>query len=58
MFGFAGKIQLFARIHQKGLKDRPNRHSQPVQYEACPLLGFSAADRLIVEDVLFSRLLK
>jgi len=53
---FAGKVQRIARIHQEGLKDKPNRHSQPVQYDARPLLGFSAADRQIVEDVILSRL--
>ncbi|NMP27209.1 phage virion morphogenesis protein [Rahnella sp. SAP-1] len=55
---FAGKVQRIARIHQEGLKDKPNRHSQPVQYEARPLLGFSAADRQIVEDVILSRLIE
>ncbi|PBI79749.1 phage virion morphogenesis protein [Rahnella victoriana] len=53
---FAGRVQRIARIHQDGLKDKPNRHSQLVKYEARPLLGFSAADRQIVEDVIFSRL--
>ena len=53
---FAGKVQRIARIHQEGLKDKPNRHSQPVQYETRPLLGFSAADLHIVEDVILSRL--
>jgi phage virion morphogenesis protein len=51
---FAGKVQRVARIHQEGLKDRPNRHSQPVQYAARPLLGFSTADRQVVEDVILS----
>jgi len=49
---FAGRVQRIARIHHEGLRDKPNRHSQPVKYEARPLLGFSAADRQIVEDVL------
>ena len=53
---FAGKVQRIARIHQEGLKDKANRHSQPVQYEVRPLLGFGAADRQIVEDVMLSRL--
>ncbi|MGV8924808.1 MAG: phage virion morphogenesis protein [Ewingella sp.] len=55
---FAGKVQRIARIHQEGLKDKPNRHSLPVQYDVRPLLGFSAADRQIVEDVILSRLSK
>ncbi|WP_413528125.1 phage virion morphogenesis protein [Rahnella inusitata] len=55
---FVGKVQRIARIHQEGLKDRPNRHSQPVKYEARLLLGFSAADRQIVEDVILSQLIE
>lgn len=55
---FVGKVQRIARIHQDGLKDRPSRHSQPVKYEARPLLGFSAADRQIVGDVILSQLIE
>ncbi|MDR3434029.1 MAG: phage virion morphogenesis protein [Rouxiella aceris] len=55
---FAAKVQRIARIHQEGLKDKPNRHSQPVQYDTRPLLGFSAADRQIVEEVILSRLIE
>lgn len=51
---FAGRVQRIARVHQQGLEDKPNRYSQLVQYEARPLLGFSAADCQIVEDVLLS----
>ncbi|WP_421589005.1 phage virion morphogenesis protein [Rahnella aceris] len=52
---FAGKVQRIARIHQEGLKDKPNRYSLLVQYEARPLLGFSAADCQIIEDVILSK---
>lgn len=55
---FAGKVQRIARIHQEGLRDKPNRHSKSVQYSARTLLGFSAADRQIVEDVILSRLIE
>ncbi|MEL5324743.1 phage virion morphogenesis protein [Serratia ureilytica] len=54
---FAGRVQRIARVHQNGLRDRPNRHSQDVQYDARPLLGFSEADRQIVEDVIIHRLI-
>lgn len=30
---FAGRVQRIARVHQEGLRDRPNRHSRDVQYE-------------------------
>ncbi|WP_099061763.1 phage virion morphogenesis protein [Serratia sp. BW106] len=53
---FAGRVQRIARVHQEGLRDRPNRHSRDVQYDARPLLGFSEADRQIVEDVIIARL--
>jgi len=55
---FAGKVQRIARIHQEGLKDRPNRHSHPVQYDSRPLLGFGNTDRQIVEDLILSRLIE
>lgn len=50
---FTGRVQRIARVHQEGLRDRPNRHSRDVQYDARPLLGFSEADRQIVEKVVF-----
>ncbi|EMD1303841.1 phage virion morphogenesis protein [Serratia marcescens] len=53
---FAGRVQRIARVHQEGLRDRPNRHSRDVQYEARPLLGFGDVDRQIVEDVITSQL--
>ncbi|CAI0971058.1 Mu-like prophage protein gpG [Serratia proteamaculans] len=54
---FAGRVQRIARVHQEGLRDRPNRHSRDVQYDARPLLGFSEADRQIVEDMIIHRLI-
>lgn len=53
---FAGRVQRIARVHQEGLRDRPNRHSRDVQYDARPLLGFSEADRQIAEEVIITRL--
>ncbi|KFK93370.1 MULTISPECIES: phage virion morphogenesis protein [unclassified Serratia (in: enterobacteria)] len=53
---FLGRVQRIARVHQEGLRDRPNRHSKEVQYDARPLLGFSEADRQIVEEVVISYL--
>ncbi|MCM7986963.1 phage virion morphogenesis protein, partial [Enterobacter hormaechei] len=40
---FTGKVQRIARVHQYGLKDRPNAHAQDVQYAERQLLGFSQA---------------
>lgn len=55
---FTGKVQRMARVHQYGLKDRPNRNSRDVQYEARPLLGFSGADKQILEILIVNHLSK
>lgn len=49
---FTGKLQRIARIHQYGLKDRPNAHAQDVQYAERQLLGFSQADMQLVESLI------
>lgn len=51
---FVGRVQRMARVHQDGLKDRPTRYSKDVRYDIRQLLGFSEADRQIVEDVVIS----
>jgi len=51
---FVGRVQRMARVHQDGLRDRPTRYSKDVRYEVRELLGFSEADRQIVEDVVIS----
>ncbi|MFT2789526.1 phage virion morphogenesis protein [Serratia sp. T13T92] len=51
---FVGRVQRMARVHQEGLRDRPARYSKEVRYEIRELLGFSEADRQIVEDVVIS----
>lgn len=53
---FVGRVQRIARVHQEGLSDRPNRHSRDVQYDARPLLGFSEADRALIENIVLSTL--
>ncbi|MGK3632199.1 phage virion morphogenesis protein [Enterobacter cloacae] len=42
---FTGKVQRIARVHQYGLKDRPNPHAQDVQYAERQLLGISREDK-------------
>ncbi|HCT2636102.1 TPA: phage virion morphogenesis protein [Enterobacter roggenkampii] len=49
---FTGKVQRIARIHQYGLKDRPNPHSRDVQYAERQLLGFNQKDKEIVESFI------
>lgn len=46
---FAGRVQRIARIHQDGLRDKPSKHSLPIQYESRPLLGFSKKDIDLIE---------
>ena len=53
---FTGKVQRPARVHQYGLKDRPNRNSRDVQYEARPLLGYSSSDLQKVESLIMDAL--
>ncbi|EHM7432263.1 phage virion morphogenesis protein [Escherichia coli] len=53
---FTGKVQRIARVHQYGLKDRPNRNSRNVQYEARPLMGFSSYDVRNIEDIIIKSL--
>lgn len=53
---FTGKVQRMARVHQYGLKDRPNRNSRDVQYEARPLLGFNQDEVTLMEEVVLQYL--
>lgn len=53
---FTGKVQRIARVHQLGLKDRPNVHAQDVQYAERQLLGFSQADKQLVETLIIKHL--
>ena len=48
---FVGRVQRMARIHQEG-RDKLNRFSRAVKYDSRPLLGFSASDKDIVEEVV------
>ena len=49
---FTGKVQRIARVHQYGLKERPNAHAQDVQYAERQLLGFSGEDKALVQNLL------
>lgn len=53
---FTGKVQRIARIHQYGLKDRPNPHSQDVQYSERQLLGLCNEDNNLVEKLILRSL--
>jgi phage virion morphogenesis protein len=50
---FTGKVQRIARVHQFGLKDRPARNSEEVQYSKRQLLGFdNVSIQGIEEEIL------
>lgn len=53
---FTGKVQRIARIHQFGLKDRPNPHGQDVQYAERKLLGVNQNDKKIIESLIIEHL--
>ncbi|HGH3376065.1 TPA: phage virion morphogenesis protein [Enterobacter ludwigii] len=55
---FTGKVQRIARVHQYGLKDRPNPHAKVVQYPERQLLGFSATESKFVENLIIQVLLR
>lgn len=56
MVEFTGKVQRIARVHQLGLKDRPARNSEEVQYPERQLLGFSADDTRFIESLIIDHL--
>lgn len=53
---FTSKVQRIARIHQFGLKDRPNPHSQDIQYAERNLLGVNRADKKLIESFIIKHL--
>lgn len=54
--GFAGRIARIARVHQYGLKDRPERGAPDVSYDRRELLGFTEADIDLIRDGLLDHL--
>lgn len=53
---FTGKVQRIARVHQYGLKDRPNVHAQDLQYPKRQLLGVSRDNKQYIEALIISYL--
>ncbi|ROM80509.1 phage virion morphogenesis protein [Pseudomonas brassicacearum] len=54
--GFVGRVSRIARVHQYGLKDRPERGQADVQYEARQLLGFSGDELDNIRNMLIDHL--
>ncbi|PJD87425.1 phage virion morphogenesis protein [Enterobacter hormaechei] len=55
---FTGKVQRIARVHQFGLKDRPNQFSREVGYPERQLLGITTIDSKSIESLIFDKLYK
>lgn len=53
---FVGNVQRLARVHQEGLRDKPNPAAREIQYPARQLLGFNDDDRQFVEEVIIRHL--
>ena len=49
---FTGKVQRIARVHQLGLKDRPNARAIDVQYAERQLLGISREDKKTINALI------
>ncbi|MBT1841527.1 phage virion morphogenesis protein [Enterobacter hormaechei subsp. xiangfangensis] len=55
---FTGKVQRIAKIHQYGLKDRPNQYVQKIQYPVRQLLGINKSEKDKLESVILFYLSK
>ena len=54
--GFMGRVARIARVHQYGLRDRPERGQADVQYDRREQLGFTNADLDLIRDRLLEHL--
>jgi len=56
--GFTGRIARIARVHQYGLKDRPEPNAPDVRYEQRKVLGFTESDIELIRTTLLSELVQ
>lgn len=54
--GFSGRVARIARVHQYGLRDRPESGARDVKYEMRVLLGFTGTDLDKIRDGLLNYL--
>lgn len=54
--GFVGRVARIARVHQEGRMDAVSPGGPRTRYEQRVLLGFTAADRGMVKDLLIRHL--
>ncbi len=55
--GFAGRIARIARVHQYGLRDRPEKKSSTIQYPKRELLGLTEQDITNIASLLEKHLI-
>ncbi|EPC1023699.1 phage virion morphogenesis protein [Enterobacter hormaechei] len=55
---FTDKVQRIARVHQYGLKDRPNPNAKVMKYAERQLLGLSIYDIELTEELICNILVK
>lgn len=55
--GFAGRIARIARVHQYGLRDRPDKKSSAIQYPKRELLGLTEQDITNIASLLEKHLI-
>lgn len=55
---FTARVQRIARVHQLGLKDKPNPLSQGFQYPERQLLGLSNRDKQLIEELVIRSLVR
>ncbi|SMG61423.1 phage virion morphogenesis protein [Cedecea sp. NFIX57] len=55
---FVGKVQRIARVHQEGLKDKPNPAAREIQYPTRQLLGLSFNDIQLIGITIFDSFIK
>jgi len=53
---FTAKVQRIARVHQYGLKDRPNPRSLDMQYPERQLLGLRQTDKQLIQYIIIKHL--
>ena len=53
---FTGKVQRIARVHQYGLKDKPDRNRPDIVYPRRLLLGLNKENIVMIENVIFKYL--
>ncbi|QUJ01135.1 phage virion morphogenesis protein [Salmonella enterica subsp. enterica] len=49
---FTGRVQRMARVHQYGLKDRPNRRQPGCAARGAPVARFHPATMSMIEDII------